>query len=170
MPAASRHTPRHTCCHAYPDFRRLMFLPDGAWVFEASNSDSPVYGDSFIMHTSSSTRAVPSTRRMHSLVPTRQRPTGVALRSPQPSTQIVPLSLDEIEVSVVVLPAEESTGIVPFRQMLLESETGQTDFLDPQESSSNCLAIVPKDNTMLGVVMGSALRRRDEGLQLSAVG
>lgn len=162
MPARARKEVRQARCHAYPDFRRLMFLPGGAWVFETSDDEAPVYGDSFIMHTASGRAAPHASRQMQGLVPLKQRQTGVAIRSPQPSTQIVPLSLEDVEVSIVVLPAEESTGIVPFRQMLLEAETGNSTNSDPTEASSSCLAIVPKDNTMLGIVMGSAVRRRDD--------
>lgn len=169
MPARTRSQVRQSRCHAYPDFRRLMFLPGGAWVFEASDDDSPVYGDSFVMHTTSAHGHPQHSRQMQALVPLKQRQTGVAVRSPRPSTQIIPLSLEDVEVSIVVLPAEESTGIVPFQQMLLEAEAGNSSSYDPSSMSSSSLAIVPKDNTMLGVVMGAAVRRRDDDVQLPMV-
>lgn len=169
MPTRKLDHTRQTRCHAYSDFRRLLFLPDGAWVFETNDEDAPVYGDSFVMHTNSRRAAFPALKQMHGLVPLKQRPTGVAVRTPQPSMNIVPLSLEDIEVSIVVLPAEETTGIVPFRQMLAaESSTNRE--IDPLDAPSSCLAIVPKDDTMLGIVMGSAIRRRDDDVQLPMVG
>jgi hypothetical protein len=164
-----------------------MMLPGGAW-FMSDATAGPVYGDSFIMSPSSSAQAqMPQQHKQHlqrhaqqALVLQRAQPRGVALRKPQPSTEIIPLPLDEVEVSIVVLPVEErSLGIVPFKQMLQDSDSSDSwalqDTADgcPASSSSDgsrCLAIVPRDgSTMLGVVLGSAMRRRDDDLQLPLV-
>ncbi|KAF6259775.1 hypothetical protein COO60DRAFT_973060 [Scenedesmus sp. NREL 46B-D3] len=165
-------------------FRRLMMLPGGAWFMSDATGD-PVYGDSFIMSPSSAGRAhAPQQQQLQrhpqqALVLQRAPPRGVALRKPQPPTEIIPLRLDEVEVSMVVLPVEgKSLGIVPFKRMLQDSsdssalqETGQQQQGGVPASSgsdgSSCLAIVPRDGTtMLGVVLGSAVRRRDDQLQL----
>lgn len=153
-----------------------MFLPGGAWFMSRDTSDDPVYGDSFIMHAP--TQQQGQQQQVQGLVLQRQKPRGVAVRQPQPSCEIVPLLLDEVEVSIVVLPMEEkSLGIVPFKQMVRDVAVSIMPFdqplLEPPASSSDsssCLAIVPREsNTMLGVVMGSAVRRRDDGLQLPMV-
>lgn len=68
---------------------------------------------------------------------------------------------------------------MPFRRLLAESDTPDdelhlsvtsVDYTDGSSSSSSMsLAIVPRDNTMLGVVMSSAVRRRDDDVQLPPV-
>jgi hypothetical protein len=168
-----------------------MMLPGGAW-FMSDVVAGPVYGDSFVMTPSSTEQSeMPHQQQLqqrHSqqaLILQRAPPRGVAIRQPQPTTEIIPLPLDEVEVSIVVLPVEEkSLGIVPFQKMLQDSsDSWALQDSDPQQqqgsglsasssegSSSNCLAIVPRDgSTMLGVVVGSALRRRDDDLQLPVV-
>ncbi|WIA44069.1 hypothetical protein OEZ86_010429 [Tetradesmus obliquus] len=148
----------------------------------------PVYGDSFIMSPASSQAGAfkqqqqkqhlqrHSYHQQQALVLQRSPPRGVAIRKPQPPTEIIPLPSDEVEVSIVVLPVEgKSLGIVPFKQMLQQDSNGSDSWgLQEQDvefpasnEGSNCLAIVPRDgSTMLGVVLGSALRRRDDDLQL----
>jgi hypothetical protein len=171
-----------------------MMLPGGAW-FMSDAISGPVYGDSFVMSPSDTAQAgTPHQQQLHrhshqqALVLQRTPPRGVALRTPKPSTEIIPLPLDEVEVSIVVLPVEErSLGIVPFKQMLQDSrgswalqDATETDQqLQQQEGGgpassssdgSSCLAIVPRDGTtMLGVVLGAAVRRRDDDLQLPVV-
>jgi hypothetical protein len=166
-----------------------MMLPGGAW-FMSDATAAPVYGDSFVMSPSSTAQTQTPQQQLqrHSpqaLVLQRSTPRGVALRKPEPPTEIIPLPLDEVEVSIVVLPVEEkSLDIVPFKQMLRESRDSWGPLQDtaeqqqqglgcPASSSSDgssCLAIVPRDgSTMLGVVLGSAVRRRDDDLTLPVV-
>jgi len=110
-------------------------------------------------------------------------------RTPLQSRDIIPLPLDEVEVSIVVLPAEGSAGsttlalsssssssIVPFRRLLAEPgvtdeelELSVTSYTSSSSSSSMSLAIVPRDSTMLGVVMSNAVRKRDDDLPLPPV-
>uniref|UniRef100_A0A383VP13 DNL-type domain-containing protein n=1 Tax=Tetradesmus obliquus TaxID=3088 RepID=A0A383VP13_TETOB len=163
-----------------------MMLPGGAW-FMSDAVAGPVYGDSFIMSPASSQAGAfkqqqqkqhlqrHSHHQQQALVLQRAPPRGVAVRKPQPPTEIIPLPLDEVEVSIVVLPVEgQSLGIVPFRQMLQDSNASDSWGLQEQDidfpassDGSSCLAIVPRDgSTMLGVVLGSALRKRDDDLQL----
>jgi hypothetical protein len=146
---------------------------------------APVYGDSFVMSPSSTSQGQTHQQQLqrHSqqaLVLQRSTSRGVAVRKPEPPTEIIPLPLDEVEVSIVVLPVEEkSLGIVPFKQMLQDSsdswaEEQQQGGGFPASSSSSdgssCLAIVPRDgSTMLGVVLGAAVRRRDDDLTLPVV-
>lgn len=184
-----------TCLHALPSddasaYKRLMMLPGGAW-FMSDAVAGPVYGDSFIMSPASSQAGAfkqqqqkqhlqrHSFHQQQALVLQRAPPRGVAIRKPQPPTEIIPLPSDEVEVSIVVLPVEgKSLGIVPFKQMLQQDSNGSDSWgLQEQDvdfpasnEGSNCLAIVPRDgSTMLGVVLGSALRRRDDDLQLPVV-
>jgi hypothetical protein len=104
--------------------------------------------------------------------------------------------LEDVEVSIVVLPTDSTAGstttlvlssrssgsssIVPFRTLLADPDTSDQDLeltvttsytSTPGDSSSSSmsLAIVPRDNTMLGVVMSSAVRRRDDDVQLPMV-
>lgn len=114
-------------------------------------------------------------------------------RQRQQSKDIIPLRLDEVEVSMVVLPADGtaattttlalssargSSSIVPFRRLLAEPDATDEELqlsvtsvtsTSGSSSSSVSLAIVPRDNTMLGVVMSSAVRRRDDDVSLPMV-
>lgn len=67
---------------------------------------------------------------------------------------------------------------MPFRRLLADPDTPDdelqlsvtsVDYTADGSSSSMSLAIVPRDNTMLGVVMSSAVRRRDDDVQLPTV-
>lgn len=114
--------------------------------------------------------------------------TAVQRQNP-PSRDIIPLPLDEVEVSIVVLPSDgtaatttltlssrtrSSSSIVPFRR-LLAAPDATDDELQPSvtstssSSGSMSLAIVPRDSTMLGVVMSSAVRRRIDDVPLPTV-
>lgn len=70
---------------------------------------------------------------------------------------------------------------MPFRRLLADPDTPDDELQlsvtsvdytadgSSSSSSSMSLAIVPRDNTMLGVVMSSAVRRRDDDVQLPTV-
>eukprot|EP00879_Flechtneria_rotunda_P001844 GHRR01002011.1.p1 GENE.GHRR01002011.1~~GHRR01002011.1.p1 ORF type:complete len:295 (+),score=88.13 GHRR01002011.1:172-1056(+) len=159
-PGSCMHARQSTRCHAngHNAFRRLTFLPDGAWFMASDDFQAPVRGEGFIMQPASTQPA----GQMQGLVPVRQQVTGVTVRQPEQPRDIIPLSMEDVEVSIVVLPMEQSTGIVPFRQMV--QDVTDPDVLEAP-SGSNCLAIVPQDK-MLGVVVSSAMRRRDDDVQL----
>lgn len=118
----------------------------------------------------------------------RQRSMTAVQRQNQPSRDIIPLPLDEVEVSIVVLPSDgtaattttltlssrtrDSSSIVPFRRLLAAPDTSDEELqlsVTSISSSSMSLAIVPRDSTMLGVVMSSAVRRRDDDVPLPTV-
>jgi uncharacterized protein (DUF1778 family) len=156
--------------------------------------DAPVYGDSFIMQGRHAAAGQQGSHAMNTgLVRLRQRPMTAMQRQRQQTKDIIPLRLDEVEVSMVVMPANgtaattttltlssarsSSSSIVPFRRLLAatdatdeELQLSVTSVTTPStsgsSSSSMSLAIVPRDNTMLGVVMSSAVRRRDDDVSL----
>lgn len=116
----------------------------------------------------------------------RQRAMTAVQRRPQTVHDIIPLSLDEVEVSIVPASSlalscvsRRSSSIVPFRRLLADPETPDEELRlsvtrvesgpDGSSCSSTSLAIVPRDNTMLGVVMSSAVRRRDDEVPLPSV-
>jgi hypothetical protein len=112
-------------------------------------------------------------------------------RQRQQVKDIIPLRLDEVEVSMVVMPADgtattttlalssarSGSSVVPFRRLLAAPDATDEELqlsvtsvtTSTSGSSSMSLAIVPRDNTMLGVVMSSAVRRRDDDVSLPMV-
>ena len=115
----------------------------------------------------------------------RQRPLTAVQRQQQQPRDIIPLPLDEVEVSIVVLAPDATTGssssssIVPFRRMLagpgvtdeqLQLSVTHSSSSSSSSSSSMSLAIVPRDSsTMLGVVMSSVVKRREDDVTLPVV-
>lgn len=151
--------------------------------------DAPVYGDSFIMQGRHAAAGQRGSHAMNTgLVRLRQRPMTAMQRQRQQVKDIIPLRLDEVEVSMVVMPADgtattttlalssarSGSSVVPFRRLLAAPDATDEELqlsvtsvtTSTSGSSSMSLAIVPRDNTMLGVVMSSAVRRRDDDVSL----